>query len=730
MAEDQLTLRSGQLENPDRSHTGRYAESGQDLVDVRPPVDPAKKSFRGKSDRLQDSIPAAKRDLGPLLLGHVTEAPHPAHRLPVEPLRHGESLEDPAIAQLDRIEALRLGHPVELSDPRQECLGIDDLIDGGLQQGVVIPALDRLRRDAPHLNEPLVVGNHPPHPVDDQQTIGGRLDRGAQQGETVFELTHGQAALGFVPSDHQHGIRAFPLIGDGDQVGVHQTAVDPLDLLLRSIHCRAGDHLVQPFVHQGAARRRDVVDQIATENVRLRMNSEHPHGGRVGEDDPSVLEDHDQVRSPLHQLAVALLALAQERLGALPIGHVHRGQDDSCGTAIPVTDHRPGDVHGDRDAVPAAPAHGVLAEDPALERAGTAADPFLSDDVADGKPGQLGRAEMEQIVGGAVREPHSLVQVEHDHRPLHRRENLAGSKSGRQLGEPVAGDHEPDDAHVGEDAEKSEGKDLDPQGRKEVDECDVPDRDGPQQQFRLLSLEHGRLPMALQGVVTDARDQKNRKKSQKQKCGRVVPGIEAERIEIKAGDEPVRGDEGHGKYDSEAPGEGHEAAASLELRVEGQRHAVEGARDEWNSQVSEAGPEHRGVLGDRPVHPGERKEPGRRDEVHHQEAAGEGGERLPDRHPESEQQNRHRGDQIGEASDGDLVTRQIEDGAGHESFSHSCPRGEGRGEARRHPDPECGCPSPCFAGSGLPLLRLPSTHLRFAQLTAFRLQSLSLHERA
>jgi len=52
--------------------------------------------------------------LGAPVLGDVAETPHPADRLPLDELGSGIALEDAAVAELDRVEALQAGMRVEL----------------------------------------------------------------------------------------------------------------------------------------------------------------------------------------------------------------------------------------------------------------------------------------------------------------------------------------------------------------------------------------------------------------------------------------------------------------------------------------------------------------------------------------------------------------------------------------------------------------------------------------
>ncbi len=81
-------------------------------------------------------------------LGHVPEAPDPAHRLAIDPLRPRVAFERAAVLELERVEALGLGSAVQLANLGEESLGFDELIqDEG--DGVVVARLEDLGRNPP-----------------------------------------------------------------------------------------------------------------------------------------------------------------------------------------------------------------------------------------------------------------------------------------------------------------------------------------------------------------------------------------------------------------------------------------------------------------------------------------------------------------------------------------------------------------------------------------------------
>ncbi len=118
--------------------------------------------------------------LGLAALGDVAEAPHAPHRHAVEPLGHRVALEDPAVLELEHVEALGFGIGVKLLDAGRELLGVLELIEDVLQRLRVFSGLEQDRRDPPHLREALVAGEDLAAGVDDQDAVGrgfqGRLE--------------------------------------------------------------------------------------------------------------------------------------------------------------------------------------------------------------------------------------------------------------------------------------------------------------------------------------------------------------------------------------------------------------------------------------------------------------------------------------------------------------------------------------------------------------------------
>ena len=120
------------------------------------------------------------RGLGALLLGNVAEAPHPSHRPPFDHLSARNALERAAVRELQEVEALRRGGGADVVELREKCLGRSRLAGHGLEHRPLLAAAQDLERDAPHLGEPLVEVGDLAVLVDDQDAVGGRLQRGTR----------------------------------------------------------------------------------------------------------------------------------------------------------------------------------------------------------------------------------------------------------------------------------------------------------------------------------------------------------------------------------------------------------------------------------------------------------------------------------------------------------------------------------------------------------------------
>ena len=145
-------------------------------------------------------------ELAPLLLrpvacGDVAEAPDPAHRPAVDRLRLGVAFEDPAVLELQRVEAggLRLG--VQLPHLGEESLSVLQLIQDELDRplrrcrGSESPcaplAERRVLGEPPHLGEAIVESHDRPFAIHHQDSIRCRFQCRPQQGHGLPEIVLG-----------------------------------------------------------------------------------------------------------------------------------------------------------------------------------------------------------------------------------------------------------------------------------------------------------------------------------------------------------------------------------------------------------------------------------------------------------------------------------------------------------------------------------------------------------
>ena len=167
-------------------------------------------------------------------LRHVTEAPHAADRGTFDALRAGVALEDASVLELDDVVALGLGVRIHVAHAAQEALGLRELVDHEPEGEVVVAGGHDLRRQAPHLDEPLVEPNDPAMPVDDDDPVGGGVERGLEQRKRL-----GQLALGDLPlpdhrrhDEHRHADRAGQRLDELHRLGRgHARDHD------RAVHC-------------------------------------------------------------------------------------------------------------------------------------------------------------------------------------------------------------------------------------------------------------------------------------------------------------------------------------------------------------------------------------------------------------------------------------------------------------------------------------------------------------
>jgi hypothetical protein len=115
------------------------------------------------------------------LVGHVAETPDTAADLVGEPLGARVALHHPAVGEHDLVEALGAWVGIQIAHLRQERLRVDELPQDEREREVVVAGRHHLVGDPPHLHETLVRRDDPALEVDDEDPVGGGLERGAQQ---------------------------------------------------------------------------------------------------------------------------------------------------------------------------------------------------------------------------------------------------------------------------------------------------------------------------------------------------------------------------------------------------------------------------------------------------------------------------------------------------------------------------------------------------------------------
>ena len=121
--------------------------------------------------------------LEPLALGDVAEAPHPADDLAVDALRHRVALEHAPVEELDHVVALGVGLARTARGPWHERRRDRRAARARTRAPASSSRGRGLVGDAPHLDEPAVEAGDPPLGVDDEDAVGGRVERGAEQRE-------------------------------------------------------------------------------------------------------------------------------------------------------------------------------------------------------------------------------------------------------------------------------------------------------------------------------------------------------------------------------------------------------------------------------------------------------------------------------------------------------------------------------------------------------------------
>ena len=167
----------------------------------------------------------ADRLLGSPLRGDVSEAPDPAYARTVDSLGHRVPLEDPPVAEFEDLGVLGVGIVVQLSDPLQEALRINELPDHELEKKVVPAGGQELVRNAPELHEPTVEGHDSPVAVHGQKPIGRGVEGGAEEREGLLEQALRADPVGDVVVDAENGPSALVVDHGRVHVEVHLRAV-------------------------------------------------------------------------------------------------------------------------------------------------------------------------------------------------------------------------------------------------------------------------------------------------------------------------------------------------------------------------------------------------------------------------------------------------------------------------------------------------------------------------
>src|SRR5687767_6853606 len=129
------------------------------------------------------SLALAQFRLRSLALGHVAEAPYPPDTSSGDALRLRVALEDAPVSELERVEALLLRAGVHRAHPGEKGVRIDELVGHRRECSAVVALGEELVGESPHVGELLVEHDDASRVVDDENAVGGRLQRRAEQRE-------------------------------------------------------------------------------------------------------------------------------------------------------------------------------------------------------------------------------------------------------------------------------------------------------------------------------------------------------------------------------------------------------------------------------------------------------------------------------------------------------------------------------------------------------------------
>ena len=356
-------------------------------------------------------------------LGAVAETPDPAHDLAVHELRSGETLEDPAVLEFEDVRRLVLGVGGEEFGDREECLGIDQLIehgrDGLVVHGAVHLVIHEALGDLEHLAQTAVDTGDGAGLVDDEDTVSRRVEGGLQQRQGVaqFEL-HGSAGGDVVRRDDEPA---------------HRRLVD-------EVHDRQFERQVLPFaaaqshpdhhrVHgRGAVRRlsqcgrqgRPVrfAGQVGQRQVLdvLGVMAQHPgERGRHGIDVPALGHEHGDGRRVVDERAEAGRLVARH-LETAALGEIAQAEEDRARSEPANRSPDELDQPPPRRALEPHLQRGphLLGLD-AGERSQDEFEVVGMDEFEPRTPGVLVEGVAEEALGARVAPEHLAHGVEHDH---------------------------------------------------------------------------------------------------------------------------------------------------------------------------------------------------------------------------------------------------------------------------------------------------------------------------
>ena len=122
-----------------------------------------------------------QRLLGAHRRGHIAEAPDAADRHTVDDLRLRRALEDPAVLEVQYVEAFDLRLVVEFLHPLHEAFRIFQLFHRECDRALVVVAFRDVVRDPPHTDELPVEASDLAVSGNNEDADGRRLERGFEE---------------------------------------------------------------------------------------------------------------------------------------------------------------------------------------------------------------------------------------------------------------------------------------------------------------------------------------------------------------------------------------------------------------------------------------------------------------------------------------------------------------------------------------------------------------------